>query len=293
MLFDMYVMVDWSANGKPKTGKDSIWIAICESSRGTVTLQNPRTRQAAMDRIGVLLDEATAAEDRLLLGVDLPLGYPEGAARELAGQANWKAIWRRIAAVVEDHPNNRNNRFDAAAVLNTQFRGCAGPFWGNGLKRDIPGLTRKKPRVGWGENLPPRLRDAERLVPKAQEVWKLNGAGSVGGQALTGIARLEQLRQSRHDLRVWPFEELEGAHHVLAEIYPSLIDPCPGDEVLDARQVKAVAITIRELDKLGKLKGYLSAPNDMPERVRREEGLILGMHDQPGFRAAAAQAMSL
>jgi hypothetical protein len=26
MIFDRYVTVDWSANNRPKTGKDSIWI---------------------------------------------------------------------------------------------------------------------------------------------------------------------------------------------------------------------------------------------------------------------------
>ena len=36
---------------------------------------------------------------------------------------------------------------------------------------------------------------------------------------------------------------------MLAEIYPSLIDPYPGNEVLDARQVKAVVEALRELDR--------------------------------------------
>ena len=62
--------------------------------------------------------------------------------------------------------------------------------------------------------------------------------------------------------------------------------------MLDARQVKAMALAMRELDRRGDLERYLQAPKDMPGQVRREEGAILGMHDQPGFRAAAAQAMS-
>ena len=99
---------------------------------------------------------------------------------------------------------------------------------------------------------------------------------------------METLRRSRDDVRVWPFETLgEGTHHVLAEIYPSLIDPCPGDEVLDARQVRAVAEALRELDRTALLQQYLQAPDGMPDRVIAEEGLILGMHDPAGFRAAA------
>ena len=81
----------------------------------------------------------------------------------------------------------------------------------------------KKPRSGWGVNLPANLRHAESEVKRAQEVWKLSGAGSVGSQALTGIAALEGLRDHA-GAQVLPFETLgEGRSHVLAEIYPSLI----------------------------------------------------------------------
>ena len=76
---------------------------------------------------------------------------------------------------------------------------------------------------------------------------------------------------------------------MLAEIYPSLIDPCPGNAVLDARQVAAVALTLRELDRSEQLRQYLDAPNGMPARVCREEGAILGMHAQAGFKAVAAK----
>ena len=60
-----------------------------------------------------------------------------------------------------------------------------------------------------------------------QEAWKLSGAGSVGGQALLGLAALERLR--RHAVaKVWPFQTLgEARAHVLAEMYPSLIEPEP------------------------------------------------------------------
>ena len=286
-LFDGYVAVNWSASVRRIRGPNSIWIAVCDA-RG-VTLENPNTREKAVDRVETLLNQATQEGRRLLCGVDFSFGYPEGTARMLTDQDSWEAVWERIAEVIDDRPNNSNNRFDAAAVLNARFCGD-GPFWGNGLKRDVPGLTRKKPRVGWDGDLPPRLRYAEDKVSGAQEVWKLWGMGSVGGQALTGIARLERLRRRRTDVQVWPFETLgEGRLHVLAEIYPSLIDPCPGNEVLDARQVKAVAEALRALDNSGQLGQYLDAPNTMPPRVRREEGAILGMHDPEGFRAAAAR----
>jgi precorrin-8X/cobalt-precorrin-8 methylmutase len=286
-MFDGYVAVDWSARARLKRGANSIWIAVCDA-HGAPTLENLCTRHEAVNRIRKLLSTETKEGRRVLCGFDFAFGYPKGTARMLTGRDGWEAVWTRISEVIEDCPNNRNNRFDAAAELNGCFGG-AGPFWGNGLQRDVLGLLRTRPRCGWGENLPPRFRYAEGVVPRAQEVWKLNGAGSVGGQALTGIAALEGLRR-RTDVQVWPFEETLGEvrSHVLAEIYPSLIDPCPGDdEVLDARQVKAVAEALQELDRLGELERHLRAPCDMPPCVRREEGAILGMQDQEGFRAAA------
>ena len=282
--------VDWSANGKPKQGKDSIWIAI-QGVAETEELDNPATRQEAMGRIECLLEQATAAGRRLLVGFDFPFGYPAGTARMLAGRDGWETVWSRVAEVIEDGPRNANNRFDAAASLNAAFEG-EGPFWGNGLQRDIPGLPRKKPPSGWGENLPTNLRHAEFEVKGAQEVWKLNGAGSVGGQALTGIAALEGLRD-RASVHVWPFETLgEGRSHVLAEIYPSLIEPKPGHEVKDARQVDAVAAALQKLDELGELERHLRAPSRMPPAVREEEGLILGMQDPTGFQRAATLVSS-
>ena len=292
-LFDGYVAVDWSASTKPVCGPNSIWIAICGPD-GPPRLENPDTREGAMEHIKTLLDEATANKRRLICGFDFAFGYPEGTAHGLTGRAAWETVWAQIAGAIVDHPNNRNNRFEAAAALNGHFEG-EGPFWGLHQAVNIEGLAHQSPPGGWGRNLPLRLRFAESLVPKAQEVWKLWGAGSVGGQALTGIARLQRLRQCRGDVRVWPFETLgeEGTHHVLAEIYPSLIDPCPGNAVLDARQVAAVALTMRELDRTGLLQQYLQAPQNMPAQVIAqviaEEGAILGMHDPAGFRAVAAQ----
>ena len=278
MLFDGYVAVDWSASAKPVLGENSIW--ICKRGWwGTPEPENLSTRVEAVKCIDTLLTDATKEGRRVLCGFDFPFGYPEGTARKLTGRDCWAALWSLIAEVIQDGPRNDNKRFDKAAELNGHFCG-EGPFWGNGLKRDIQGLPRKRPRSGWGQYLPPNRRYADRVVPTAQEVWKLSGVGSVGGQALTGIAALQGLR-TRDDVLIWPFQTLgEGkCHHVLAEIYPSLIAPCPGPEVVDARQVKAVAMRLQELDTAGHLKCRLRAPKSMPESVRNEEGLFLEIRD--------------
>ena len=306
-LFDGYVAVDWSANARPTPvdAANSIWIAVYDAN-GMRELVNFRTRQAVMDHIETLLNEAKTEDRRLLIGFDFSFGYPEGTGHGLTGHvgltcsAAWKVVWDQIAGAIVDHPNNWNNRFEAAAALNGHFPG-EGPFWGLHQNLIIPGLLHTKPNP-WGINLPPNLRHVETVLhndPKVhanpQEVWQLWGIGSVGGQALTGIARLQRLRQSRDDVRVWPFETLgeEGTRHVLAEIYPSLIEPCPGNAVLDARQVAAVALTLRELDRSGDMQQYLDAPQLMPAQVIAEEGAILGMHAPMAFRAVAAQVTPL
>ena len=238
-LFEGYIAVDWSAAAVPGQGANSIWIATL-LGEGEVQFENPTTRHEAMGYIQMQLDLANAGNQRLLCGFDFPFGYPEGTAQAMTNGNNWAAIWARIAEIIQDDINgvpNANNRFDAAAMLNQCFEG-EGPFWDINLPQNAPqGLARRMPHNRWGVNLPPYRRHVERVFP-GQSVWQISGPGAVGLQALTGIARLETLRQQRDDVRVWPFQTLgEGRHHVLAEIYPSLINPMPENEVLDQRQV--------------------------------------------------------
>ena len=103
------------------------------------------------------------------------------------------------------------------------------------------------------------MRHAERAVRRLpesgipQEIWKLSGVGSVGGQALLGIAALEGLRR-RAVAEVWPFQTLgEGRAHVLAEMYPSLIELEPGSDAKDARQVRTWAAALQRVDSEGDL----------------------------------------
>ena len=271
-LFNGYIAVDWSARATPGHGRNSVWIAVLGPG-GQLQLENPRTRNNAINYIDMILTEATEKGRRLLCGFDFPFGFPDGTAQMLAGQDNWEAVWETIGEVIVDGPNNQNNHFAAAAVLNGHFQG-EGPFWGRPATPDIPGLGRTVPHNRWGVNLPPYRRHVERVFP-GQGVWQLYGRGAVGSQALTGIAALNRLRH-RADVQVWPFETLgEGGCHVLAEIYPSLIEPWPGAEVLDARQVQAVATRLGELDEAGHLADRLHAPEAMPAAVQNEEGLFL------------------
>ena len=275
-LFDGYVAVDWSAaagRARKRDRRNSIWIATIIGGQAR-PLENPDTRHEAMQHIQCILNLAKGQSLRLLCGFDFPFGYPDATARMLTGHDGWEALWQLIDEVIHDADNNDNDRFKAAARLNTRFQG-EGPFWGRPETTVIPGLETSVPHNRWGVNLPPYRRHIERLFP-CEAVWRLYGDPSVvGSQALTGIARLNHLRK-RDDVQIWPFETLgEGRHHVLAEIYPSLIEPAPEEDVPDAGQVKAVVNRLQELDLAGRLLGRLRAPNQMPASVGIEEGLFL------------------
>lgn len=283
-LFDVHVVVDWSSAGKPKTGKDSIWIAAYSDTAPQVI--NPATRATAIEALSAILDAATLKDQRVFMGFDFAFGYPQGFSKALGPQADWRDVWALIADEIVDGDDNSNNRFDTAAKLNAMFE-TDGPFWGNGLSRDIAGLPRKKP-TGWSDTLPANKRRAETCATNAQEVWKLSGAGSVGGQALTGIAQLEHLRQSRNDLTIWPFQTFgEGRGHVAAEVFPSLIDiPKCGDQAHDKTQVETLARALRKLDLDGNLSAVMSSPQNSADIVNHEAS-ILGVGHKTLLQKAA------
>ncbi len=281
-LFDIHVVVDWSAAGVPRQGKDSIWIGVAEGGRVTAT--NPATRAEAVAALDDLFTRASDAGQRVLAGFDFPFGYPRAMSQAIRPGGDWRDVWAHIAALVQEGPRNGSNRFHAAARLNALFPGD-GPFWGNGLKEDIPGLPRKKP-VGWGTSLPANRRPCDAAAKGAQEVWKLSGAGSVGSQALTGIAALERLR-ARHTLRVWPFEGHDTGH-ILAEVYPSLVPVTPGPgEVTDAAQVRTLALAFAAADHAGLLARMLSA--DLSAEERSDAATMLGLSHLADLRDLAAQ----
>ena len=274
-VFDSYMVVDWSANGCPKTGRDSLWIARLRQGQ-TVMLDNPPTRAAAMTLIEAHLVDQARLGCRVLAGFDFAFGYPQGLARALAPDADWRDVWAYMHDNLVDGPDNANNRFDVAAGLNRLFDG-QGPFWGNGLSRDIPDLPRRKPQ-GWGDELPMNRRLADRLATGTQEVWKLSGAGSVGGQSLTGIAALEKLRR-RVPLAVWPFEPADASRlPVLAEVFPSLIPLDPTlHPVRDAAQVSGLVTRLAQWDADGSLSRMMQKRDAFPDSVRHHEAMILGV----------------
>ncbi len=278
MSFDCIAIIDWSAASAPSPAApsaDAIWIGL-SSATGTTTAYY-RSRAEAMAALQDLCREALAAGERLLIGADFPFGYPKGFAAALTGQAEALALWDLLEEEVEDAPDNRNNRFALAAQINARFPG-QGPFWGRPAGLDLPDLPeRGTERAGHG--LPER-RQVELHVPRAQPCWKLYTTGSVGSQALLGIAALARLRRELGDaVAVWPFEPTEKPI-VLAEVYPSLLvaaanAECAGDPaaIRDEVQVRLLA---QALHRLGPRIDALLKPAANAE-VLREEGWILGV----------------
>ena len=292
-LFDVYLMVDWSASQKKRnTGPNSIWFATLERTPSLqAVLENPATRYCARTRLGEALEDLKKRGKRVLVGFDFPFGYPNGTARALglpSGRAAWSEMWRKLDCLVSDGSDNSNNRFSVADQLNLRVSGN-GPFWGkpSGDKYDqLEHLGRKRPP--YSDDLPEK-RLCERRVRGAQPVWKLNGAGSVGGQTLTGVPILHALHAEGHG-RIWPFEtglksidsvSPDEGSIVFAEIYPSLLEHQFTPLVEDASQVLAIALHFATLDEEGALakvfEGDPELRSEERERIEWEEGWILGV----------------
>lgn len=280
MIFDTVIMVDWSGGNDrgPRPVKDAIWASIARQGRAEEA-QYLRNRQVAETWICAQLDAERAAGHRVLLGFDFPFGYPAGFAKALTGEATPFAVWDWFAARVEDAPKS-NNRFDLAGEINARFGG-KGPFWANGLARDIDGLPRTK--AGYQNPFPER-RAAEVQATGAFTCWQMAGAGAVGSQVFMGLPVLARLR-ARFGASVWPFEPL-SSDIALVEIWPSLTLGTPPDgRIKDAWQVETVArlFSALEPDVLGRMLAV-----DAPE-----EGWILGLGFEPEMDAAAAQPPKL
>ena len=278
MTFDRVIMVDWSGgNDRGAAPKiDAIW--VCVAAKGTAS--EPvylRNRQVAEVWITDTLTELRAAGHRVLVGFDLCFAYPQGFATGLIGSEDTLALWDWFEARVNDSPE-ANNRFDLAAEINARFPGT-GPFWFNGLQRDIAHLPRKG--TARADHGLPEKRAADLAIPGSFSPWQLAGAGAVGGQVIMGLPVLARLRRTfGTDLSVWPFEAPD-AQIVLAETYFSLLpdlvaaDPHP---IRDASQASLYARAFSALppDQMARLLAVDPTP----------EGWVLGAGEADTLRAA-------
>ena len=309
-VFDVHVVVDWSAAATPKLGRDSIWCAAIEGPApgrrpsAEADLVNLPTRAAASAWLGDQL--ARWRGRRVLAGFDFSFGYPAPTAATLGldGPAPWEAMWEHLGIHLLDDERNRNNRFAVAAEMNRRAGPGPGPLWGCPPAAATSSLTSTKPADGFEAAGVPEYRLTERAMRAAGHRvfsgWQLLGAGSVGSQTLTGVPVLQRLRR-RTDLdgrvRVWPFEFGPGVDDaapaalavssalgaddriVFAEVWPGSIPFDPAlHPVRDAAQVIGLARHLAALDAADCLLRDLSL-DLAPEAVSTvfgEEGWILG-----------------
>jgi hypothetical protein len=297
LLFDTSIIVDWSAARTPKTGRDSIW--ICQLGPGGERVENPPTRSAARLILAEMLAAAIDRGGRVVAGFDFPFGYPAGFAARL-GLAGlpWRAVWDELARLIEDRDDNDNNRFAVAAALNRRISEGAFPFWGRPVRMEHAYLGAKHHQRHAEDGLLEKRLIDEWMVG-AQPCWKLIGAGSVGGQVLTGIPVVRALRDDPRwagHTRIWPFETGLGlpdaARIVFAEVWPSWWKVCaklgpPNDKA----QVRTVARIFAAHDRAGTLAAWF-APEIAAAGVRQvieEEAWTLGV-TAPRLRRIASPA---
>jgi molybdopterin molybdotransferase len=291
MIPSRVIILDWSAAGSPKTGRDSIWIGSAERGRGsgviTQTSQNPATRKAAEAALGQMIAQSLDAGQRLLVGVDFALSYPAGFLRQIMGREDALGFWDHLAAQITDDTRNQTNYRSIAGQMNLAISGAVpmpGPFWGNGQKSETPGLPRRKPPLPRGLA---EFRGCEAAVSgpnRPKSVWQLAGAGAVGAQSLTGLPMLSRLRRRfAGQIAVWPFEPVGDSAVVLAEVYPSILSAkvraaLAADPALVPDQAQ-VLLLARALLVLGDLAPLL------PLGVQAE-GAILGAGTEEMLRTA-------
>ena len=280
--FDRVIVADWSASASPSPARpsaDAIWIGTAD--RDGVRTAYFRTRALAEAH---LAGEIAGTRGRTLIGFDFPMGYPAGFAARLTGQARAQAVWSWLAAHLEDGPDNRNNRFEVADRINAGFGG-KGPFWGRPRGLALAHLPERKAEDYQAHGLEER-RQVERVVPRAQAVWKLYTTGAAGSQGLVGQAMVHRLA-ALPGVAVWPFDA-PMAPVVLAEVYPSLLAgavAAAGAGIKDAAQVRLLARALWGLAKGGGLAALLTTPGGA---VTTEEGWILGA----GHAALLAEALT-
>jgi hypothetical protein len=299
-LFDAYIIVDWSASAKPKTGKDSIWVGIRARDarlRFQFSSANPKTRLAARQFILEIAQKLIARGDKVLIGFDFALGYPAGTADALGldtdAKPAWQAIHEHLSAKVKEKEDNSNARFALAAGMNYAMTKGPHPFWGAPKSNAVSTLATKKGDFSPSNSLPEH-REAERWVKanfkaNPKSVWQLLGVGAVGSQALLGIPTVSFLKNHIENAQIWPFEtrfkalsptDLEDTSCILAEVYPSTVPvtPNPG-EILDEAQVRTLSEHLESLDSARELAKAFGPPNSLNTRtihkIEAEEGWIL------------------
>jgi hypothetical protein len=313
-LFDFFIMVDWSGAARRRGMRaDSIWVAFGSIEDESPKTLSPFSRSEATHLVRELLRAQLKDRHRALLCFDFAYGFPRDFAAALqsviAGADDvlpWLAVWEFLRKEINDDegttvdrkPSNRSNRFDVANKVNSllsESTDSCGPFWcasTEGAYQYLPQTRPQQPFQSAQGFLIQPLRFTD-LRARSGTPFRLYGTASVGGQTLTGIPRLRELRFgpefAQHSV-IWPFETgwatkagwlRQGISIVHAEIYPSVREPL-ADTIKDRGQVRSMWEWACELDRQDLLWFEFARPVEIepgsPENiaVQLTEGWILG-----------------
>ena len=290
-LFDAYVIVSWSAASKASAGADSVRFGVVKRDvrfRNAYEAHAAPTRAEGEKRLAAILDELGKRGERVLLGLDFPLGFPRGLAAGLKLEGEpWRAVWNQLDRMVKDKVDNTNNRFGVGAEINRRLTGGPFPFWGCPPRDALTTLQPKRTREHQPDDLPEQ-RLTELRAKGAPSIWKLYYNGSIGGHAILGIPMVRRLKLKYGEaMKVWPFEtgwgaaDLQGVKILATEVYTGLVEAKPGpSETKDQAEVRAIAEHLARLDDASKLAPMLAAPSGLDDTALAvagtEEGWILG-----------------
>ena len=295
-LFNAYLIVHWSAAGKPTTGTDSVWVGVLKRDvrfRFAFEAHNPPTRAKAEELIAGILDDRAKRRERTFVGLDFPLGFPAGLAAglNLPGETPWRAVWDQLAKMVKDKADNTNNRFGVGSEINRRLTGGPFPFWGCTPKDALTTLQPKRTRAHGPGDLA-EFRHIDQMQKPPGSIWKLYYNGSIGGPAILGIPLARRLKLARGEkMKVWPFEsgfkaltenDLEGVDALVAEVTlaGSAGTSVPG-EAKEVAQLRAFTEALSRLDDAGKLSGQFAPPAGTSEETVQvatiEEGWALAV----------------
>jgi hypothetical protein len=313
-LFDFYIIVDWSGAARRRGLRaDSIWVAFGSVEDGSPKTLSPFSRSEATHLVRELLRAQLRDRHRALLCFDFAYGFPRdfaaalqsatgGADHVLPWRAVWEFLWKETnddeGTAFDRKPSNRSNRFEVANKLNSLLSESAdscGPFWCASTEAAYQYLPQTRPQQPFQSAQgfliqPLRFTD---LRARSGTPFRLYGTASVGGQTLTGIPRLHELRFAPDFAQrsvIWPFETgwaikagwlRQGISIVHAEIYPSVQEPL-ADAIKDRGQVRSMWEWACELDRQDLLWFEFARPVEIepgsPEdiAVQLTEGWILG-----------------
>jgi hypothetical protein len=280
--FDRLIIADWSASGTLSPARPSanaIWLG--DSNAEGLRVSYHRSRAAAETVLAAAIDHALANGQRLLIGFDFAMGYPQGFAAGLTGTPRAQEIWAWLHRHLTDAPDNANNRFDVANLINAQLGG-SGPFWAHPSGRNYPNLQRTKQGVDHARLAFAEHRQVEKQTKGAKSVWMLTNPGAVGSQSLVGLPMIHRLAQVP-GVAVWPFAT-HTAPVILAEVYPSLLAPAVAADPAPIKDEVQVRLLSRALYAMAK-KNTLTPLFDTPA-IAREEGWILGAGHATALLAA-------